>query len=168
MKVVFFTLMLLLLLSACGSDENLYLLKFEVGDAVGYVNTKGDTVVPAGKYAFAFTDTIREFGMVINKEDGKIMGIDQRGTELYEVFKYDNGPDYSEDGIFRIIKDGKIGYANEAGTIIIEPSFKCAYPFEGDFAKVSDECETTKMREYVAWESDNWYQIDKTGKRVKK
>lgn len=138
----------------------------EIGVPCGYLNSIGDTIIPVGKYYYCYTDTIRDFGMVIENETGKILGIDQNGTELYEVFKYDNGPDYLQSGLFRIIKNGKIGYANQNGEILIEPRFDCAYPFEGDFAKVSDNCETIKDGEYSIWESENWYQIGTNGKRA--
>lgn len=59
-----------------------------------------------------------------------------------------------------------IGYANLLGEIIIKPRFACAYPFDGDFAKVSDNSETANDGEYSIWKSDSWYLITKDGKRV--
>ena len=174
MKKLIFGIIITFLISACSSKNGTYLVKFyeeefdELGVPSGYLNSKGDTIIPIGKYYYCYTDTIRNFGMVIEKGTGKIVGIDQNATELFEVFRYDNGPDYVESGLFRIIKNGKIGYADPNGKIIIEPSFKCAYPFKGDFAKVSDNCETEKIGEHSIWESDNWYKITKNGKRAEK
>jgi hypothetical protein len=104
--------------------------------------------------------------MVIEKGTGRILGIDQDGTVLYEVFKYDNGPDPIASGRFRIIKNGKIGYADETGEVIIAPRFDCAYPFDGTLAKVSDDCEEITDGEHVIWESGYWYQITADGKGV--
>lgn len=174
MKKLIFGIVITFIISACGSKKNNYLVKFhegeldEIGVPSGYLNSKGDTIIPIGKYYYCYTDTIRDFGMVIEKETRKILGIDQNGTELFEVYKYDNGPDYVESGLFRIIKNGEIGYSNSNGKIIIEPSFDCAYPFEGDFAKVSDNCVTEKNGEHSLWKSDNWYRITKSGKRAEK
>lgn len=160
------------LISACSSKRDSYLIKYyeeefdELGVPSGYLNSKGDTIIPIGKYYYCYTDTIRNFGMVMEKGTGRILGIDHNATELFEVFKYDNGPDYVENGLFRIIKNEKIGYANPGGKIIIEPNFECAYPFIGDFAKVSDNCETIKDGDHSIWRSENWYQIAKNGKRV--
>ncbi|MBC6993575.1 WG repeat-containing protein [Neolewinella lacunae] len=157
---------------ACSSPADGYLVKFyegefdEMGAPSGYLNASGDTIIPSGKYFYAYTDTIRDFGMVMEDESGKILGINQNGTELFEVFRYDNGPDYVASGLFRIIKDGKIGYANPSGEIVIAPNFACAYPFEGDFAKVADNCETEIIGEHSSWVSDGWYQIGRDGKRV--
>lgn len=173
MNKLIFGIIITFLISACNAKKDDYLIKFydgefdEVGVPSGYLNSKGDTIIPAGKYYYCYTDTIRGFGMVLERGTGKILGIDQNGTELFEVFRYENGPDYVESGLFRIIKNGKIGYADPEGNIIIEPSFDCAYPFEGDLAKVSDNCETIKDGEHSIWESENWYQITKDGKRAK-
>lgn len=172
MKRLIFGITITLLFSACSSKDDPYLVKVhqgnfeEIGVPCGYLNAAGDTIVPFGKYDYCFTDTIQRLGMVMEKETGKILGINQQGKELYEVFKYDNGPDYPESGLFRIVKNGKIGYANAEGQIVIEPKFPCAYPFEGEFAKVSDDCVTIQEGEYSAWDSENWYQINKAGKRV--
>ena len=174
MKTLFFGIILTILMSACSSNEDPYLIKFyegefdEIGVPSGYLNSKGDTIIPIGKYDYCYTDTIRDFGMVLETGTGKILGIDAKGTELYEVFKYDNGPDYLESGLFRIVKNGKIGYADQSGKIIIEPTFDCAYPFDGDFARVSDDCETINDGEYDVWESKNWYQITKNGNKVER
>ncbi|MEE9364763.1 MAG: WG repeat-containing protein [Cellulophaga sp.] len=174
MKKLILGIIITLLILACSSKDENYLVKFhkgefnEIGVPSGYLNSKGDTIIPIGKYYYCYTDTIRDFGMVIEKRTGKILGIDQNGAELYEVFKFDNGPDYVESGLFRIIKNGKIGYANPNGEIVIEPSFDCAYPFRGGFAKVSDNCETIKEGEHSNWNSKNWYQITKNGKSAEK
>lgn len=174
MKNLIFGITISLLFLACGSKKDDYLVKFhegefdEIGVPCGYLNSEGDTIIPLGKYYYCYTDTIRDFGMVIEKETGKILGIDQNSTEIFEVFKYDNGPDYIESGLFRIIKNGKIGYANAVGKIMIEPTFDCAYPFEGDFARVSDRCETIKDGDHSIWQSEDWYQITKSGERAEK
>ncbi len=174
MKKIIFGIIISFLISACNLKKNNYLIKFyqgefdEIGVPSGYLNSKGDTIIPIGKYYYCYTDTIRDFGMVIENKTGKILGIDNKGTELFQVFKYDNGPDYVKSGLFRIIKNGKIGYANPQGKIIIEPNFKCAYPFKGDFAKVSNYCKTIKDGENSIWKSESWYQITKNGRRVEK
>lgn len=139
----------------------------EMASPCGYVNFSGDTIIPLGKYAYCFSDTIRDLGMVMEKETGKIIGIDQRGKELYEVFKYDNGPDYIESGLFRIIENNMIGYADPSGKVVIQPKFACAFPFEGDHARVSDRCETTFDGEHSSWDSEEWYRIGKDGRRIK-
>ncbi|TYB72654.1 WG repeat-containing protein [Bizionia saleffrena] len=166
-------IVIICLMVACTSNKDYYLVKFSLsnsdktGASSGYMNSKGDLIIPVGKYDYCFTDTIRDLGMVVEKETGRILGIDRNANEIFEVFKYDNGPDFVESGLFRILKNGKIGYANTKGEVIIEPQFECAYPFEGHFAKVSNTCKTVNDGEYTAWESEHWYRISRDGKRVK-
>ena len=52
-----------------------------------------------------------------------------RSKELFYVFKYDNGPDYIQEGLFRIMnEDGLVGFADSLGNVVIKPQFKFAYP----------------------------------------
>jgi len=158
----------------CSPDQHNYLIKIYernsdgAGVPSGYVNAKGDTVVPIGKYFYCYTDTITNIGFVIEKEAGRIIAIDRNANELFEVFKFDNGPDYIRDGLFRIIKNGKIGYANENGDVVIEPQFECAFPFKNGIAKVSYNCSVKKEDEHSTWESDNWLYINTRGEIVNK
>jgi hypothetical protein len=97
-------------------------------------------------------------------DDGKWVIMDSQKTALYDVFIYDNGPDYPSDGLIRVVKNGKIGYADaDTYAIVIEPQFDCAFPFENGKAKVSNQCQTVKDGEYSVWESDAWQYVNKQG-----
>src|SRR5687767_11022662 len=102
----------------------------------GFRDENGDTLISFGRYEMSFSDVITSIGFVADST-GKIWCISSKGEELFEVFNYDNGPDYAQDGLFRIVKDGKIGYANEAGEVVIEPQYTCANPFENGKAEVA-------------------------------
>ncbi len=163
-----------MLISACSSKKDNYLIKFyegefdEIGIPSGYMNSKGDTIIPIGKYYYCYTDTIKNFGMVIEKGTGEIIGIDQNANELFQVVKFDNGPDYIENGLFRIIKNNLYGYANKNGEIIIEPKFKCAYSFFLGKAQVSDSCMVKISSGQKMFLSNNWYYIDTKGNKTEK
>jgi hypothetical protein len=147
---------------------NDFLVKNSVGENgkyYGYVNQNGVEIVPVGKYLFCFEDTIRTFGAVMTK-DKVCMGIDKNGKELYEIYFYDNGPDYLVDNRFRIIQNGKIGYANELGEIIIKPQFECADGFENGKARVTNDCESKQDGEYTSLESDSWFFINTKGEKL--
>jgi hypothetical protein len=97
--------------------------------------------------------------------EGKWVIVDNQKTALYDVFIYDNGPDYPAEGLIRVVKNGKIGYADaKTYVLVIEPQFDCAFPFENGKAKVSNQCKTVKDGEYSVWESDAWQYVDKRGK----
>ena len=92
--------------------------------------------------------------------------IDRKQNILYKVFPFDNGPDYVSEGFFRILKDNKIGYADAAtGKVAIKPQFDCAFPFENGFAKVSTNCSTQSAGQHKVWTSNNWFYIDRKGKK---
>lgn len=91
--------------------------------------------------------------------------------QKFKPFQFDNGDDYVRDGLYRIVdKDGRIGYADESWNTVITPRFAFGFPFENGKAKVTDfgqEKEVEGSRgEYHYWESDDWYYIDKTGRRL--
>lgn len=124
----------------------------EVGVPVCYLNERGDTIVPYGKYRYCQTDTIKKIGFVYENKpkDARIICINDAGKELFYVFKYDNGPDYIQEGLFRIMdEDGLVGFADSLGNVIIEPQFKFAYPFKGGKTKA-----TLKGERKVVPESD--------------
>ncbi len=138
-----------------------------VKDEYGYKNLNGDTIIPLGKYSICFTDTFKTYAIVAIPHKG-FVAIDRQENILYNVFPFDNVPDYVSDGLFRILIDGKIGYADSAtGKIIIKPQFECAWQFENGIAKVSMDCKTQSDGEHSTWLSEKWFYIDKTGKTVK-
>lgn len=138
---------------------------YEIGSPTGFINSAGDTVVPYGKYQYIFTDTFTQMAIVYTQA-GKCIGIDKAENELFEVYWFDNGPDYVQDGLFRIKKDEKIGYANEAGEIIIEPQYKCATWFENGKAQVAYECDFVSDGEYTLIENAKWFIIDTKGQKI--
>jgi WG containing repeat len=153
------------------ATDTLYSFSSDENDAemsCGYKNSKGDTIIPFGKYMQCFTDTFIHFAIVYDKNntDSKMVAINQKDEIIFDVYTYDNGPDYIRDGLFRIKRNGKIGYANEKGEIVIEPVYACANPFENGKAKVALRCTLTKEGEYTRQESDAWFYIDKNGNKV--
>ncbi len=146
----------------------------ETGVPVCYLNERGDTIVPYGKYLFCQTDTIRKIGFAYeNKPKAKIVCIDLKGRKLFNVFKYDNGVDYVREGLFRITDDkGLIGFADTFGNIVIKPQFKFAYPFENGKAKITFSGESKEVPdsngEKHHWDSSVWFYINRNGKIINK
>ena len=145
----------------------------EVGVPVCYLNERGDTIVPYGKYRYCQTDTIKKTGFVYENKpkDARIICINDAGKELFYVFKYDNGPDYIQEGLFRIMnEDGLVGFADSLGNVIIEPQFKFAYPFKGGKTKATLKGERKVVPESDGekhyWKSETWFYIDKKNRRL--
>lgn len=100
-----------------------------------------------------------------------ISDYEEKLNKKYSAFQYDNGDDYLQDGLYRIVDErGRIGYADEKGNTIITPRFAFGFPFENGKAKVTDSGKEKEVEgsrgEYHYWESDDWYYIDKTGRRL--
>jgi WG containing repeat len=154
-------------ITACNSSEQHKLYRFTDSKSGldGYKDKSGKVIIPAGKYLMCFTDTFRAYAFV-EKEKSGLIAIDQSEHELYHVFVFDNGPDYPAEGLFRIVKDDLIGYADEkSGKVIIEPKYHCAWPFTKGIAMVSDSCQDHSDGEYHTWTSNHWYYINKNGNR---
>ncbi|WP_163718739.1 WG repeat-containing protein [Mangrovibacterium lignilyticum] len=144
-------------------NEGLY----ELGVPCGYANQDGDTIIPIGKYAYCLTDTIIDFGIVMHKGE-KAIAIDRRENFLYEVYWFDNGPDRIINNRFRIIQQGKIGYANRKGEIVIKPQFQCATPFKQGAARVSYSCDPGEPDKdgHQKMTSNDWFRIDVDGNQL--
>lgn len=135
-------------------------------DLYGYRNLKGDTVIQLGKYSICYTDTFRTYAIVHNSQHG-FVAIDRQEQILFELFPFDNGPDNTSDGLFRIIKNDKIGYADSVtGKIVILPEYDGAYPFKNGIAKVAIGCKRKQEGEHWGWTGGEWFFINKTGKRI--
>lgn len=131
----------------------------------GYKDQQGNIVIFPGEYVMCMTDTFYKYAMVMMVPDEGFVVIDRQENIVYDVFNFDNGADYVSDGLFRIVKNGKIGYADgRTLEIVIQPQFDCAYPFENGRAKVSTDCVTIEEYEHKIWKSDHWQFIDKKGK----
>ena len=145
----------------------------ELGSPMGYVNKKGDTVIPIGKYSQCWTDTIKTYAIVFDtiNTNSETVAIDKNENVIFDIYFFDNWPDEISDGLFRVKRNSKIGYANEKGEVVIPCQFECAHPFENGKAKVTFNCELVcdnKDCEHKKMESDSWFYIDKKGNRLKK
>lgn len=169
MRHLIFTLFLFFFAQLQAQKDALYLVEQESTGLQAYINTAGDTIIPAGTYEMCFTQVFSTYAIVLKKDENawKCVAINRKFEEMYEVFWFDNGPDFIEEGLFRIVKDDKIGYANKAGKIVIEPVFACAEPFQGGKARVTYDCTHGKDGEYTVYISDSWFNINKKGKKVK-
>jgi hypothetical protein len=147
-------------------NNYLYLCSDTLNDRYGYLNSDGDTIIKMGKYPICFTDTFKTTAIVLYPGRG-FVAMDRNEKILFDIFPIDNGPDPVSDGLYRIMINKQIGFADKNGNIIIHPQFGCAFPFEDGKARVSDTCKTVKDGEHSIWVSDTWYFIDKNGKRLK-
>lgn len=167
-KICFFVLSLFVIAckspepSSLNAQDPLFLKEDTITGSFAYYDQHGKKIL--GDYKMAFTDTLTGFAIVA---DSGFVLINRKGEHLFQIFTYDNGPDYPSDGLYRIVKDNKIGYVDAlTSLLVIEPVYSCAYPFENGKAKVSLKCKTINDGEHPSWESEKWFYIDKKGKKL--
>ncbi len=137
---------------------------YSLGDDFAYLNQEGDTIISAGANTYSFTDTLTHYAILGTNDE--LFAINAEGDRLYEVYVYDNGPDYLQEGLFRILRNEQIGYADATGQIVIEPQFACAEPFEDGKARVALDCTLNSDGEHTTMESDEWFYIDRSGEKI--
>lgn len=163
--------LVLLLFAAVASIQAQTLYKVERNGLYGYIDAANDTVIDC-EYSHAYTDSIKTLGFVFDSRNRKIICFNNKGERLFYVFRYDNGPDYIQEGLFRIDNEkGLIGFADSTGNVVITPQFKFAFPFNDGKAKVTFEGElkdvpgSNESKHY--WNSKKWFYIDRLGFRIK-
>ena len=104
--------------------------------------------------------------MVVYSEELGFLALAPDGTPLFSVYPFDNGPDYPSEGLLRIVGDGRIGFADEQGNIVIEPRFTAVRPFRGGLAAYCDGCALVEEGEHRAWRGGRWGFVDMRGDTV--
>lgn len=137
---------------------------YEPGSPCGYKDIKGEIIFPEGKYNECFSKYFIEWAAV--SINNRTIGINKDEKELFEIYSYDNSIDYFENGLFRIIKDSLIGFANGNAKIVIPAIYKGAFPFKNGKAKVSFNCQASKKNNIDKKECVTWFYIDKKGNTI--
>ena len=126
-----------------------YYPNFEAVDAtLGYVDSSGKVIIPAGKYPYLFTDVFDKIAFVLLKDKKGVYAIDRSEKVLFQVCSFELGPDIISNGLFRLIENGKIGFANMNGKIVIKPNWGFIFPFQENGLA-------------IFCEKGNWIWIDK-------
>lgn len=170
LKILFHLILLIPIVSiSCQSNkESIWIQDCDTKkvESCGFMNLDGKLKIEYGKYPMIFSDTFRNYAIVLKEKEG-IIGIDKDEHTLFKVFVYDNGPDYVAEGFFRIEEHGKIGFVDsQTGEIVIKPTFSAAQPFENGYAAVCHACKTQKEGEHTSWINGKWGIINKKGELV--
>jgi hypothetical protein len=163
MKKLFFISISFLLLLTCAQEVVPFkkLIAFEEDGWWGYKDDKGKIMIrPQFTAAHDFTG---EIGAVATKDDWRY--IDRNGRILnIQPFIYDNGPDYFQEGLARFRENGKVGFLNEVGKVVIQAQFDFATPFSEGYAAFCSGCQKIEVDEHFLFEGGKWGFIDHHGK----
>jgi hypothetical protein len=143
----------------------------QYGARVAYLNNSGDTIIPIGKYRYYGTDTLLYYANVIESPGdstfGRQIGITPEEKVLFDLVMFDNGPEPFIEGLTRVLRNGRMGYSNKFGHVVIPCIYDYATQFDGGIAEVTfDATEYLDGEEHTTVESDEWFTIDKHGKKV--
>lgn len=140
--------------------------QWERGDSVGYADAKGNMVIPFGKYRYCYNEEFDKIAFVALQDRSGMYAIDRKENVLFEVFMSDTEPDLVQEGVFRIKKGNKIGFANMEGNIILPPQFDGAWPFSDGFSGICIGGTFKKDGDYTILVGGKWKFIDKSGKPI--
>lgn len=119
-----------------------------------FLNARGDTIrkLSPNKYIFSFTNKFQKFAVFGIKGKQAWYGVDIREHILFKVLNESAGeisPDSLVEGMIRIVgENGKIGFANTKGKIVIQPQFESVTYFHNGYAIIREDCHE------VAWPND--------------
>jgi KWG Leptospira./Protein of unknown function (DUF3298). len=93
----------------------------------GYIDTSGKIVVkPQFEYANSFSN-----GLAVVRTGGGGYAIIDKGGTILKTFNYNYLGNYSNGLLaFQEVQDGKYGYINEKGVVIIKPQYTNAWDFK--------------------------------------
>ncbi|MBL8021009.1 MAG: WG repeat-containing protein [Leptospirales bacterium] len=159
MTRLYFSILFVLLSTTVLPAENL--TSFEVDGKYGFKNEKGEVRITPRYY---FASEFNEYGFTSVAEESGFFFVDQKGTHKFQMFAYDNGPDYFADGLARFVEKGKMGFFNEKAQRVIPAQYDFANPFEKGLSVVCNGCKKVMHGEHWTMEGGRWSVIRKSGK----
>ncbi|MCJ7932427.1 MAG: WG repeat-containing protein [Chryseobacterium sp.] len=178
MKKILLTIVLVTpIISFSQGKEVLHYFKSK-DSLVGVKNKAGKIIVPAQFKVFSYLkDGEPVMGETIlfdgekngEKTEKNAWGYvyDRNGKFLYNPYLYDNGADYFSEGVRRLVKNGKIGFADRNGKIVIEPEHDFVSPFNYGYAAFCDGCDWEKTEdEHKAMVGGTWGVMNAKGQPV--
>jgi WG containing repeat len=95
------------------------------------------------------------------------MYVNRKGKVVISgVAAMDNGADWFHDGLVRIVRNGKYGFANRRGQVVVSLIYDGAMNFENGRAMVCKRCESKCVDsgcEYRSFAGGEWFRIDVKG-----
>ena len=174
MKRTFITLSIIILstITSFAQEEEVLIYQYDpIADkGIGFTNSKGEIVIPADKFGHVYQSRLDKITFVLFNGRQGIYAINRKGEPLFEVVCIDNGPDYVKEGLFRIIENDKMGFANMDGEVVIKPQFDFVWPFQkcgyAIFKTGGKKVIYDTHNNYSTWKGGKWGIINKKGEIV--
>jgi hypothetical protein len=111
----------------------------------------------------------RSDGANVNPPDASCLFDVERGVAIAGVAVMDNWADSFHNGLVRFVRDGKYGFANRKGRVVIPSVYDGAMNFEKGLASVCKRCVnkcSDPECEHHLFSEGEWFQIDTKGNVV--
>jgi len=138
----------------------LTLIPFEKDGKWGYRDNSGKVVIPP-RYPVAQAFSPEGLAAVVD-DDGWAY-IDTAGRAVIRPLVVDNGPDYFREGVARFRRNGKVGFFDARGNVVIQPDYAYAMPFSEGRAAVCNGCTEVPEGEHRRVKGGKWGFIDRRG-----
>jgi len=94
--------------------------------------------------------------------------INAKGQVLFRPLAIDNAPDELSEGLARFVENGKIGYFDEKGKVVIRAQYDFGSPFQDGRAEVCNGCVKEQDGEHYKMVGGAWSAIDRQGRVIEK
>lgn len=141
--------------------EHVVFEAFEEDGKYGFRMQGGSFILIEPRYQFATDFTADGIAAVVDEEGWA--WIDRSSAVRARPHVVDNGPDYFSEGFTRIVQDGKYGFMNARGDVVIAPQFAYAEPFSGGYALVCGDCRISKAGKHTSMTGHKWGLINDVG-----
>lgn len=131
----------------------------------GYADETGAVLI-APRFSFAYEFSKEGVASAIDAVTHRPLFLDRSGNEIAEAYSFDNGPDYFQQGRARIVKDGKVGFIDAHGNVIVRPTWDGATAFCRGIAAVCNGCRRGRGDEADVLEGGVWGVVDTSGRLV--
>ncbi len=141
MKTFFSLVILLCNLTAFGQKKMDYLLSYldttSGKKLVGFKSVTGKIIIKAKYLSVGYESDTPEkmYKVALVYDDSGWVYINRQDSIILRPFIYDSGPDYLEEGLFRFVENGKMGFANKNYEKIIPAMFDFVTFFENGIAE---------------------------------
>lgn len=140
---------------------------------VQLVNAQNILLLPAKIHTLSLFSDVPKDGcfkipFILSDAEGGYHWFNANGEVLYDVYWFDNGPDYPQDGLFRFKRNGLIGYVDESTYEVVIPArYQAAQPFQDGRAKVSYKADVKQLDdEHSGWINTDYFNINRQGDAI--
>jgi len=136
----------------------------DAGGLHGFKDGAGRIVIGA-RYRFAYEFSKEGIAAAIDLA-GRPVFIDTTGAVKAEAYRFDNGPDYFSSGRARVVANGKVGFIDERGVLVVTPRWDGATAFCGKVALVCNGCTRGTGDDADVLSGGVWGAIDPKGREI--